>query len=195
MLFRSANARVWLNMKYQFTSLSYTKEDWSAVKGKIAVIAPTAEGLANTVATPIGTTYGYEVNLQALQMLIDEARLERPAEFDIYELGAGFVLALIAIITICYLNYVVAAIIFLIIFSIPVITGFNLFANGQLADYTWPVLAITVSWGFSLFMRFVMEFKLKQQIKKQFETYLSPDRKSTRLNSSHVSESRMPSSA
>ena len=170
-----ANARVWLNMKYQFTSISYTKEDWSAVKGKIAVIAPTAEGLANTVATPIGTTYGYEVNLQALQMLIDEARLERPAEFDIYELGAGFVLALIAIITICYLNYIVAAIIFLIIFSLPVITGFNLFANGQLADYTWPVLAITVSWGFSLFMRFVMEFKLKQQIKKQFETYLSPD--------------------
>jgi adenylate cyclase len=24
-------------------------------------------------------------------------------------------------------------------------------------------------------MRFIMEFKLKQQIKKQFETYLSPD--------------------
>lgn len=170
-----ANARVWINMKYTFNSISYIKDDWSALKGKIAVIAPTAEGLANTAATPIGTTYGYEVNLQALQMLIDEARLERPAEFDIYEIGVGFVLALIAILSICYLNYIVAGIIFLITVSLPVITGFHLFAAGQLADYTWPILAITIPWGCSLFMRFVMEFKLKQQIKKQFETYLSPD--------------------
>jgi adenylate cyclase len=170
-----ANARVWINMKYTFPSVSYVKQDWSLLKGKIAVIAPTAEGLANTVATPIGTTYGYEINLQALQMLIDEARLSRPAEFDIYEVALGYVLGLIAIITICYLNYVVAGVLFLIISGLPVATGFYLFADGKIFDYTWPVLAITVSWGCSLFMRFVMEFKLKQQIKKQFETYLSPD--------------------
>jgi adenylate cyclase len=170
------NARVWINMKYTFSSVSYAKQDWSVVKGKIAVIAPTAEGLANTVATPLGTTYGYEVNLQALQMLIDEARLSRPAEFDLYEIGAGFVLGLIAIITICYLNYIVAGITFLIILGLPVTTGFHLFSNSQtLADYTWPMAALTLSWGCALFMRFVMEFKLKQQIRKQFETYLSPD--------------------
>jgi adenylate cyclase len=171
-----ANARVWINMKYTFPTVSYKEQNWGIVKNKIAVIAPTAEGLANTVATPLGTTYGYEVNLQALQMLIDEARLERPAEFDIYEIGAGFVLGLIAIITICYLNYVVAGITFLIILGLPVTTGFHLFSNSQtLADYTWPMAALTLSWGCALFMRFVMEFKLKQQIKKQFETYLSPD--------------------
>lgn len=171
-----ANARVWLNMKYTFDSISYTKDDWSTVKGKIVVIAPTAEGLANTVATPIGTTYGYEVNLQALQMLIDEGRLERPAEYDLYELAAGILVCLIGIVTICYLNYIVAGILFLIMLVAPVQTGFYLFANYQsLYDFTWICAALIGSWGAALFMRFVMEFKLKQQIRKQFETYLSPD--------------------
>lgn len=171
-----ANARVWLNMKYTFDSISYTKDDWSSLKGKIVVIAPTAEGLANTVATPIGTTYGYEVNLQALQMLIDEGRLERPAEFDLYEIGVGILLAAIAIVTICYLGYAVAGLIFAVLAAAPVYAGFYLFGKyGFLADFTWICGTLVLTWGTALFMRFVMEFKLKQQIKKQFETYLSPD--------------------
>jgi adenylate cyclase len=171
-----ANARVWLNFKYTFPSVSYASKDWSTVKGKIAVIAPTAEGLANTVATPLGTSYGYEVNLQALQMLIDEARLERPAEFDLYELGIGFLASAIAIVTICYLGYSVAGLIFAVLMVAPMWAGFHLFSNyGFLADFTWICGTLVVAWGSALFMRFVMEFKLKQQIKKQFETYLSPD--------------------
>ena len=170
-----ANARVWLNFKYTFASVAYTAKDWSAIKGKIVVIAPTAEGLANTVATPLGTSYGYEVNLQALQMLIDEARLERPAEFDLYELGAGLLVAAIAVVTICYLGYGIAGLIFAVLAALPIGAGFYLFHLGMLADYTWVVGALIASWGSALFMRFVMEFKLKQQIKKQFETYLSPD--------------------
>jgi adenylate cyclase len=171
-----ANARVWLNMKYTFPAVSYKEQNWDIVKNKIAVIAPTAEGLANTVATPIGTTYGYEVNLQALQMLIDEGRLERPAEFDLYEIALGTLLSLIAIITICYLGYAVAGFIFAALIAAPIWTGFHLFGTmGYLADYTWICGTLVLAWGGALFMRFVMEFKLKQQIKKQFETYLSPD--------------------
>jgi hypothetical protein len=49
-----ANGRVWVNFKYKFESISYTDADWSKVKGKIVVLALTAEGLANTVATPVG---------------------------------------------------------------------------------------------------------------------------------------------
>lgn len=171
-----ANARVWLNMKYTFDSMPYTKEDWSSLKGKIVVIAPTAEGLANTVATPIGTTYGYEVNLQALQMLIDEGRLERPAEFDLYEIALGVLLSAIAIVTVCYLGYTMAGLVFAALMVAPIWTGFHLFGKyGFLADFTWVAGTLVVTWGAALFMRFVMEFKLKQQIKKQFESYLSPD--------------------
>lgn len=172
-----ANARVWINFKYTFPSISYAQEDWSELKDKVVIIAPTAEGLANTVATPLGTSYGYELNLQVLQMMIDQdGRLERPAEFDLYELMFGGLLAAIAVICIAGLGYVLNGIIFAVFVTAPVIVGFHLFqTRGQLADYTWPVLALVLAWGSALFMRFVSEFRQKQQIKKQFGTYLSPD--------------------
>ena len=70
-----ANARVWLNFKYKFNSISFADADWKKVKDKIVIISLTAEGLNNTVATPVGISQGYEISAQALQMLIDNSRL------------------------------------------------------------------------------------------------------------------------
>ena len=170
-----ANGRVWINFKYKFDNISYTDKDWSKVKGKIAVIALTAEGLTNTVATPVGTAYGHEVSMQTLQMLVDGNRLERKAEFDLYELAVGVLLGLILITSAAYLGYVYNGI--LVSFMICVSFGIGTYLfnhNGYLIDYTWTTLAAFLPWVGAIFMRFVMEFKLKMQIKKQFGTYLSP---------------------
>jgi adenylate cyclase len=155
--------------------LSYADKDWTKLKGKIAVIAPTAEGLANTVATPVGIAYGHEVSMQTLQMLVDGNRLERKAEFDLYELSSGATLGILLIIAAAYFGYVYNAILISILLCVPYAIGFYLFNNkGYLVDYTWPTLGLFLPWVGAIFMRFVMEFKLKQQIKKQFGTYLSP---------------------
>ena len=170
-----ANGRVWINFKYNFDSISYTDKDWSKVKGKIVVIALTAEGLNNTVATPVGISQGYEVSMQTLQMLVDGNRIQRKAEFDLYELGAGLLLGVLLVISAAYLGYLVNGILIVALLCAPSITGFYLFSHyGFLIDYTWPTLAILLPWVGAIFFRFVMEFKLKQQIKKQFGTYLSP---------------------
>jgi adenylate cyclase len=170
-----ANGRVWVNFKYKFDSISYTDSDWSKVKGKIAVLALTAEGLSNTVATPIGTAYGHEISMQTLQMLVDGNRLERKAEFDLYELAVGLFGGLILITAAAYLGYIYNGVIVSLFLVIPYFAGIYLFNNkGYLVDYTWPTLALFLPWVGAIFMRFVMEFKLKMQIKKQFGTYLSP---------------------
>jgi adenylate cyclase len=169
-----ANARVWINYKYKFNSVSFASNDWKIVKDKIVIIALTAEGLSNTVATSVGIQQGYEISAQALQMLIDNSRLQRPATFDLYEITAGIILALILIISACYLNYFLNGILIILTLCAPYFIGFRLFVNnGLLLDYTWPTLAVLLPWVGALFFRFVMEFKLKQQIKKQFGTYLS----------------------
>ena len=170
-----ASGRVWINFKYKFDNISYTDKDWSKVKGKIAVIALTAEGLTNTVATPVGTAYGHEVSMQTLQMLVDGNRLERKAEFDLYELAVGVLLGLILVTSAAYLGYVYNGILVKVSVSGCVFIGFYLFnKHGYLIDYTWPIMAAFLPWVGAIFMRFVMEFKLKMQIKKQFGTYLSP---------------------
>jgi adenylate cyclase len=45
----------------------------------------------------------------------------------------------------------------------------------QLWDVSWLYVAVTITSFHAIFNRFVKEFSLKQQIKKQFGTYLSPD--------------------
>jgi len=170
-----ANARVWINYKYKFDSISFIDNDWSKVKDKIVIVALTAEGLNNTVATSVGISQGYEISAQALQMLIDNSRLQRPSTFDLYEISGGIILALILIVAACYLGYTLNGILITLSLCAPYFIGSRLFVNnGYLADYTWPTLAVLLPWVGAIFFRFVMEFKLKQQIKKQFGTYLSP---------------------
>jgi len=169
-----ANGRVWINFKYTFDSVSFADANWSIVKDKIVFIALTAEGLNNTVATPVGISQGYEVSAQTLQMLIDSSRLQRPSTFDLYELTGGIILAIILIVAACYLGYILNGLLITVFLCVPYFIGLRLFANyGYLTDYTWPTLAVLLPWVGALFFRFVMEFKLKQQIKKQFGTYLS----------------------
>ena len=43
-----------------------------------------------------------------------------------------------------------------------------------LSDVSWIIIVITIVGMHSIFNRFILEFKLKQQIRKQFETYLDP---------------------
>jgi adenylate cyclase len=171
-----ANGRVWINFKYMFEHASFVDENWPDLSGKIVVFALTAEGLSNTVATPIGISSGHEVSLQTLQMLVDSSRLERPAEFDLYEIASGILMAVILIAVAIWAGYFVNAIFLLALIITPYYLGLDLFDRyGYLADFTWPTLAVLLPWTAALFMRFVMEFKLKQQIKKQFGTYLSPE--------------------
>ena len=170
-----ANARVWINYKYKFDTISFVDNDWKKVKDKIVILALTAEGLNNTVATSVGISQGYEVSAQTLQMLIDNSRLQRPSTFDLYELTGGIILATILIIAACSLGYTLNGILIVSFLCVPYFVGTRLFVNnGYLLDYTWPTLAVLLPWVGSIFFRFVMEFKLKQQIKKQFGTYLSP---------------------
>ena len=46
--------------------------------------------------------------------------------------------------------------------------------HDYLVDWSWPVITIFISWAIAAFLRFMEEYRLKQEIKKQFEHYLAP---------------------
>ena len=90
-------------------------------------------------------------------------------------MAVGVLFGLSLITSAAYLGYVYNGI--LVSFMICVSFGIGTYLfnhNGYLIDYTWTTLAAFLPWVGAIFMRFVMEFKLKMQIKKQFGTYLSP---------------------
>lgn len=168
------HGRVWINFKYEFSSLSFADDNWSKVKDKVVMIAPTAEGLSNTVATSVNIRYGYEIPLFAAQMLADEARLERPSQFNLYELLYGSLAALAVILILISGPYWLAGLFYIALVAAPIKFGFVSFSKGQLFDYSWIIIAISVMFMLSAFLRFISEFKQKQLIKKQFGTYLAP---------------------
>ena len=171
-----SNGRVWINFNYKFNKISYASDDWSSIEGKIAVIALTAEGLSNSVATPISVSNGHELNMQTLQMIIDDNIIQRPAEALLYEIIVTAGLCLILILCALNIYYLINA--FLIIgtvIGLPYL-GFYLFENFNLLyDYTYPVYASFIIFAVAIFARFVHEFKAKTLIKKQFEHYLAPE--------------------
>ena len=173
-VYTDANARVWINFKYNFEKISFIKDDWN-VKGKIVIIALSAEGLANSVATSVGVSTGHEVQLQVLQSLLADLRLQRPAEADLHEILVGLVIGCTLIASAIFLGYLINGLLIANYIVVPYLAGNYLFTKyGFLYDFTWIVFAACVTWAVCIFFRFIMEFKLKQQIKKQFGTYLAP---------------------
>ena len=65
------------------------------------------------------------------------------------------------------------AIVFSIIGSI-IYSNYFFKQNLMLVDITWIIFTIVVVGFHSVFNRFILEFRLKQQIRKQFEKYLDP---------------------
>ena len=168
------NSRVWVNFKYEFDKVSFKDADWSAVQDKIAIIGITGEGLANTIATSTGISYGHEVNCHALQMIIDENRLERNEEFFMHELLVTAGICSVIIIGALWLPYFISLAFCLISVGVLPWLGALLFEQGKLYDFTWPIATIFITWSAATFVRFVQENKTKKLIKNQFEHYLAP---------------------
>jgi adenylate cyclase len=170
------NARVWINYNTDFNKISLTNEDWSSVKDTIAVIALTAEGLSNSVATPIKVSNGHELNLQVVETLANENILVRPVEATLYEIL--FTLTLSLLLTLCALKFlwvINSLLISLVVVALP-IYGFWLFSNYNLLyDFTYPIYSTFLVFTLAIFFRFIHEYKGKMLIKKQFEHYLAPE--------------------
>lgn len=170
------NARVWINFDTSFDKISVTSEDWSKVNGRIAVIALTAEGLSNSVATPIAVSNGHELNMQVIETLYNDNTLIRPVEATLYEIA--FTLVLSILLTLCALNFlwvINGLLIVCTVGALPIL-GFNLFNNHNLLiDFTYPVYSTFIVFTIAIFFRFIHEFKGRMLIKKQFEHYLAPE--------------------
>ena len=168
-----ANARIWLRWNKEFNTISAASQDFSEAAGTTVIIALTAEGLSSIVATPTGEQYDYVISANSLQTILDGETIKR---FDsLIELIVAFVLGFVMIIVARYFGYgLIAAVIFFVSIGLPVYTDLFFKQNLVLIDFTWVLLTFLLVAFHSTFLRFILEFKLKQQIRKQFEKYLDP---------------------
>ena len=166
--------RIWLSWNTKFKTIEATEIN-ARVKDKIVILGLTIEGVGGIIATPIGEKWAHEIQAQALQTLIDGTSISRPNVGRLIE-GALLTTILLLLLHIVPRLTVALTVPFYLLFVAGVSVGsYYLFkTNLQLWDPSYIILAGSIVFGHLVFNNFAREFRLKQQIKKQFGTYLSP---------------------
>ena len=170
------HARIWLRWNKDYDTISLADIDQAnKFKGKTVIIAPTAEGLNSIVATPLGERYMYEITASTLQTVLDGKNIQRIDISFLVELVLAFLIGCVIILAANYFSYVTLGLTFVGLYVILLYSTHYLFSQYLiLADVSWAIICLTIVGFHSTFNRFIKEFKLKQQIRKQFEKYLDP---------------------
>jgi len=170
------HARIWLRWNKEYDTISLADIDQAnKFKGKTVIIAPTAEGLNSIVATPLGERYMYEITANTLQTVLDGKNIQRIDISFLVELVLAFLIGCVIILAANYLSYITLGLTFVGLYVILLYSTHYLFSQYLiLADVSWAIICLTIVGFHSTFNRFIKEFKLKQQIRKQFEKYLDP---------------------
>ena len=164
--------RVWVDLSQQSKSVSLTNlpRDFG---GAIVIVGPTAAGIANPVPTAAGAVWPQQFQAMAIGTIINGVVIQRPAWADGAEIITLIVLSGILIF--------LGRWIYVGIGSSVVVLGVCLWIPSALySSYAWLTDGTLVVAGIVLVLlhsygvKFVSEYLAKQQIKKQFGTYLSP---------------------
>ena len=169
------HARIWLRWNKDYNTLSASSQDFSQFSGKTVIIALTAEGLSSIVATPLGEKYDYVLSASTLQTVLDGKQINRYDYSLLLELIISLFIGMSIVILTRFTPYWFIGLTMVLSYVILVFTSYYLFTEYLiLADVSWSIFVLTIVGMHSIFNRFVLEFQLKQQIRKQFETYLDP---------------------
>jgi adenylate cyclase len=101
-----ANGSIWIDFQYKTKTMSLADIDPNAeesfVQGKIVILSPTASGIDNPVATPVGVLQGHDVIATSIATMMAGTNITRPWWSDFAEIGAvaigGAILAVVVLV-------------------------------------------------------------------------------------------------
>ena len=164
--------RIWVD--WSQTNDSYSLTDLPKdLNGAIVIVGPTASGISNPVPTSKGAIFPHDVQAAVLGTMINGVVIQRPDYAEILEVSAIAVISILLLFLTRWVYVGLASVVILvgggIVGSIYAYSNF-LFLFDITAFAVGTTLVALHAYG----IKFVSEFLQKQQIKKQFGTYLSP---------------------
>ena len=166
-------SRVWIDWSATPKEYSYTELPKSFNKG-IVIVGLSAAGLANPVATARGEVWPQYLQAATLGTMLTGTTIQRPEWADRAELLA---LAVLSIVLLFLTRWTYVGLLSGVIF-IGILYPVSQYLYSH---HLWLVDITAITCGIILVLlhaygvKFVSEFLQKQQIKKQFGSYLSPD--------------------
>ena len=143
---------------------------------KIIILGLSAGGLVNPVPTPTGAMLPHDIQAHLISTVVNGIQIQRPWYADQLELLMIIGLSLIILLIVYQTPTYISAIASLGIMGGTMYTGYHFWMTELLLiDVLFPTVVAFIVFTHASFNRFYVTFKLKEQIKGQFGTYLSPD--------------------
>ncbi|OUU37479.1 MAG: hypothetical protein CBC09_06770 [Cellvibrionales bacterium TMED49] len=170
-----SNGTVWLNTNYTFDQIEYGKP-LPNLNGKIVILGISAKGIAPQIVTPQGLYFPPQLQASVVQGVIEGSSISRPVWADSLEIVLIGLLSTAIILAMTYGSLYLGIGIFGVIVAATVSSSWYAWNEFQiLLDLSAALIIYIVLLTSTSFSQFYKQFKLRQQIKKQFGTYVSPD--------------------
>ena len=144
------------------------------VKDKFVFVGVTAAGVMPQLATPNGLLEPHKIQAALAESILDESP-QIPDYRLFVELSLLIVSGLLIAFLINFFGITWGIILAATTMSGVAYLGYYFISIGYLIDVTWSLISMFVIAAQQFYLNFRTQFKLRQQIKKQFGTYLSPD--------------------
>ena len=143
------------------------------VKDKFVFVGFTAKGIMPQLATPVGLLEPHKIQAALAESIL----LETPQIPDYHLLVELLLLCLSGLCIAFLINFLgmTSGVVAVIISMLSVgYLGLHLISINHLIDVTWSLVGMVLVATQQFYLNFRKQFKLRQQIKKQFEHYLDP---------------------
>ena len=144
------------------------------VAGKFVFVGVTANGVMPQIATPVGLLEPHKIQTALAESILIQDSPYIPDWHLAVELLILVITVSLVWLCVNIFGMTLGIIFTGLLFFLTIFSGHYLIQLGILIDVSWTLISqfITASIGF--YIRFREQYKLRQQIKKQFEHYLDP---------------------
>ena len=145
------------------------------VAGKFVFVGVTANGVMPQIATPVGLLEPHKIQAALSESILIQDSPYIPdwalsLEILIFLFSVSLIWLLLNALGITY-----GLITALFVMLLTAYTGYALIHRGLLIDVTWTLISQFITGAIAFYLRFREQWKLREQIKGQFGTYISPD--------------------
>ena len=144
------------------------------VAGKFVFVGVTAPGIMPQIATPVGLLEPHKIQSALAESILIQDSPYIPdwalaLEILIFVVSVSMIWLLLNALGITW-----GLVLGLGIMLSTAYTGYTLIHKGLLIDVSWTLISQFITGAIAFYLRFREQFKLRLQIKKQFEHYLDP---------------------
>ncbi len=144
------------------------------VAGKFVFVGVTANGIMPQVATPVGLLEPHKIQAALSESILIENSPKIPDWALAAEILIFGIFVTLTWLVINFLGITKGVSIAVILLFTTGFSGVFSIQKGYLIDFSWTFVSQFITSAIAFYLNFRKQFKLRQQIKKQFEHYLDP---------------------